>query len=242
MGVRCYIDNSPSDLMHRRGVHNPNKSEVAFMFSDKQARAYCREPIDRIPGFKEASESPKKYHIHHRFEEMGLSRQDLIEMGLLYNRPACELSFIDGREHNHIHTKMIPTDTLVNSQFKDGDVPKFTEEHRRHISEAKKGVKQSPEHILHVQEACAPIRATKEFRNKLHIAQERIWTSEKRAEHSDTIKNVWKTNSEYRNTLVKKATVQIHADLEEYKRYKANGGELSWKPFRSWIAKQRKSK
>ena len=72
--------------MHRRGVNNPNKLEVAFMFSKKQAVAYCCEPIDIIQGFKEATESLEKYHIHHRFEDMGLSRKDLMELGLLYNR------------------------------------------------------------------------------------------------------------------------------------------------------------
>lgn len=212
------------------------------MFSDKQARAYCCEPIEQIQGYAEAVESADKYHIHHRFEEMGLSRNDLMELGLLYNRPACELVFMNGREHNRIHSKIMPTDSLVSGQFKNGDIPEFTEDHRRHISEAKKGVKQSPEHTLHVKEACAPIRATQEFRDKLHKAQERIWSAEKRKEHAAIIKNLWETNTEYREAMTKKASACIHKDLEAYKQYKANGGELSWKPFRSLLAKQRKAK
>lgn len=212
------------------------------MFSTKQAQAYCCEPIDRIQGFLEASESKDRYHIHYRLEEMGLSRQDLIDMGLLYNRPACELVFMNGKEHNQMHTTVIPTDTYINSQFKDGNVPAFTEEHRRHISEAKKGVKQTQEHIDHNREACRKIRASKEFRDKLKQAQARVWTDEKRKEQSTTTKRVWETNEAFREDLKRKAFASIHRDLDAYKQYKANGGELSWKPFRSILAKQRKTK
>jgi len=212
------------------------------MFSMKQALAYCCEPLERIKGFKEASESSEKYHIHHRFEEMGLSRKDLIEMDLLYHRPACELVFMNGREHNAMHSSCDLSDAYKAILWKPGHVPAFTEAHRRHISEAQKGVKLSPEHIKHMMEALAPIRASKEFREKLSKAQIRRWTPERRAQQSATTHRVWETNTEFRETLTRKANISIHKDLEEYKKYKAAGGELSWKPFRSWLAKQRKSK
>lgn len=212
------------------------------MYSVKQAHAYCCEAITKIQGFVAASESPEKYHIHHRFEDMGLSRKDLIELGLLYHRPACELLFIEGREHNHRHSTEDLSEAYKDSLWKTGHIPNFTEEHRRHISVAKKGVKQTPEHTLHVKEACAPIRASKEFRDKLHNAQQRIWTPEKRAKQSETTRRTWETNSELRRNLEHKAKVCIQQDLEQYKQYKINGGELSWKPFRSWLAKQRKIK
>lgn len=212
------------------------------MFSVKQAKAYCCEPIEKIQGFKKASESLEKYHIHHRFEDMGLSRQDLIGMGLLYHRPACELIFIEGREHNRKHSMVDLSDAYKNALWKAGHIPDFTEEHRRHISEAKKGVKQTQEHIDHNREACRKTRASKEFKDKLKQAQARIWTEEKRKEHSATIKRVWETNVAYRENLKHKASINIHKDLDAYKQYKANGGELSWKPFRSMLAKQRKSK
>lgn len=212
------------------------------MFNSAMARMYCCDPIESIQGFKEALESSEKYHIHHRFEEMGLSQADLKELGMYYKRPACELIFMNGREHNTMHATLIPTDNLIKGQFKDGHIPEFTEEHRRHISEAKKGVKQTLEHTLHVVEACAPIRATKEFRDKLHKAQERIWTPEKRLQRSEDIKRLWATNEEYSEAIKKKSVAIIKRDLDEYRKYKSNGGELSWKPFRSWLAKQRKSK
>lgn len=212
------------------------------MFSMKQALAYCCEPLERIKGFKEASESSEKYHIHHRFEEMGLSRKDLIEMDLLYHRPACELVFMNGWEHNVMHSKLFPSDKYALARYQIGNVPAFTEAHRKHISEAKKGVKQTPEHTLHVVEACAPIRASKEFKEKMSKAQIRRWTPERRAQQSATTRRVWETNVEFRETLKRKANIIIHKDLEEYKKYKAAGGELSWKPFRAWLAKQRKSK
>ena len=212
------------------------------MFSTKQAQAYCCEPIDRIQGFLEASESKDRYHIHHRLEEMGLSRQDLIDMGLLYNRPACELVFMNGKEHNHRHSTIDLSDNILNSRFQAGHTPEFTEEHRRHISEAKKGVKQTSEHTAHVIAACKELRATKSFRDKLRDSQEKAWTPEKRNTQSSIVKKVWETNSNYRATLQKKAVASVHKDLEAYKQYKADGGELSWKPFRTMLAKQRKSK
>ena len=212
------------------------------MFNSAMARMYCCDPIESIQGFKEASESTEKYHIHHRFEEMGLSLADLKELGMYYNRPACELVFIEGREHNRKHSTTDLSDKYIQALWKKGHIPEFTEEHRRHISEAKKGVKQTPEHTLHVVEACAPIRATKEFRAKLHNAQERIWTQEKRKEQAGIIKNLWESNPEYRKTLTKKVAASIHRDLESYKQYKATGGKLSWKPFRSLLAQQRKAK
>lgn len=212
------------------------------MFNSKMAQRYCCEPIEKIQGFKEASESPEKYHVHHRFEEMGLSIVDLKELGMYYNRPVCELVFMNGQEHNKMHAKLIPTDSLINGQFKNGHIPEFTEMHRRHISEAKKGVKQTPEHTRHVVETCAFIRATKEYKDKQRKIQEQLWTPEKRSKQSETTRRVWATNTEFRENLKKKVTERIHRDLEEYRKYKSVGGELSWKPFRAWLAKQRKSK
>lgn len=212
------------------------------MFSEKQARAYCHEPIEKIQGFNEASKSTEKYHVHHRFEDMGLSRKDLISLGLLYNRPACELVFINGKQHNRNHSTYDLSDAYASSLFQRGHVPEFTEEHRRHISEAKKGVKQTKEHTAHVIEACREIRESPEFREKLKKAQAAAWTDEKRKKQSSSTKRVWETNADFRSAMTQKASVSIHRDLEEYKKYKANGGELSWKPFRSMLAKQRKSK
>lgn len=212
------------------------------MLNIKQAHKYCYESIELIQGFKEASESAEMYHVHHRFEDMGLSRKDLIELGLLYNRPACELMFIDGKEHNHRHSTYDLSEAYLKSLYQKGHIPKFTEAHRSHISEAKKGVKQSAEHTANVIKACKEIRASKEFRERLRNIQETIWTPEQRKKQSATIKHIWETNDAFRNTLKQKASKSIHKDLEAYKQYKANGGTLSWKPFRSWLAQQRKCK
>lgn len=203
------------------------------MLNIKQAHKYCYESIELIQGFKEASESAEMYHVHHRFEDMGLSRKDLIELGLLYNRPACELMFIDGKEHNRRHSTYDLSEAYLKSLYQKGHIPKFTEAHRSHISEAKKGVKQSAEHTANVIKACKEIRASKEFRERLRNIQETIWTPEQRKKQSATIKHIWETNNALRNTLKQKAFKSIHKDLEAYKQYKANGGTLSWKPFRS---------
>lgn len=212
------------------------------MFSESQATRYCCEPIEKIQGFQEASASTERYHIHHRFEEMGLYRKDLLALGLLYNRPACELIFIRGKEHNSNHSTYDLSEAYLKVLFKKGNIPEFTKEHRKHISESKKGVKQSPEHTANVIKACRKIRESQDYRNRLRVIQEKAGTTEKRNEQSSIIKNLWNNNQEYRKTLQAKAKSSVNKDLKIYKQYKANGGTLSWKPFRTWLAQQRKSK
>lgn len=212
------------------------------MFNSKMAQRYCCEPIESIQGFKAASESSEKYHIHHKFEEMGLSIVDLKELGMYYNRPACELVFMNGREHIRMHSTRDLSEAYKHILWKPGHVPEFTETHRRHISEAKKGVPVSDEHRAKISESCKRTKQTIEYKTKITEILKKSWTPERRSKQSETTRRVWATNAEFRENLKKKSSEMIHRDLEEYRKYKSVGGELSWKPFRAWLAKQRKSK
>ena len=81
----------------------------------------CCEDLTNIEGFIEAvndrSDIHSKYQnwvLHHRLEThdsdgnkrpVQLSADELKELGMYYNRPACELIFLTKAEHNKIHTE-----------------------------------------------------------------------------------------------------------------------------------------
>lgn len=73
----------------------------------KTATAYCREDICLIENYELAvNDHTQVWHCHHRKEtDEGLSRTQLIEMGLYYNRPASELIFLTEFEHHSLHMK-----------------------------------------------------------------------------------------------------------------------------------------
>lgn len=85
-----------------------------FMISKNTLETYCCESISNIENYKEAVSSEELYVCHHRNEiSMGLSRQDLIMLGLYWNRPASELIFMKNEDHTSIHHtgKTVTTET-----------------------------------------------------------------------------------------------------------------------------------
>lgn len=64
---------------------------------------YCKD-YEKIENYQEAISSPGTYVCHHRKEiDEGLSRKDLIKLGLCYNRPPEELIFLSVSEHSRLH-------------------------------------------------------------------------------------------------------------------------------------------
>ena len=69
---------------------------------------FCSEPLDKIEHYEEAlAENFKGWCIHHRREIQPdgtrVSRQELKDNGLYYDRPASELIFMRKREHHSLH-------------------------------------------------------------------------------------------------------------------------------------------
>lgn len=91
----------------------------------KSVKRYCMDPIDEIEGWFRAETQPGKFVLHHRLEEQGYSRKELISKGLYYNRPAEELVFLTRSEHQSLHAKS----------------ENLSKETREKQSEAKKGEK-----------------------------------------------------------------------------------------------------
>lgn len=93
------------------------------MIHNKNVRRFCSEPLTMIENYKEAvNDTEQSWHCHHRKEtDEGLSRKELIEMGLYYHRPASELIFLSSSEHRKLHANSM------------------SPEHRSKISAANKG-------------------------------------------------------------------------------------------------------
>lgn len=66
---------------------------------------FCCEDISLIENYDMAiSDKTKTWHCHHRLGiELNKSRDELKEMDLYYNRPACELIFLTDVEHKKLH-------------------------------------------------------------------------------------------------------------------------------------------
>ena len=95
------------------------------MINIKEAQKYCKEDISKIKNYDKAiSDNTQTWDLHHMTETWwNCSRQDLIDNECYYHRKACELIFLTHEEHTSLHKK--------------GKI--LSVEHRRKLSEAKKG-------------------------------------------------------------------------------------------------------
>lgn len=119
------------------------------MINIRQANSYCKDDISKIENYDKAiADTTQTWHLHHRLEltldgEFAHSRDELKRLGMYYNRPYFELIFMTNSEHVRLHYSTMTVDTRRKmAESRKGK--KFTEEHRRHISEAKKGEKHRP--------------------------------------------------------------------------------------------------
>ena len=72
--------------------------------SKRKVKRFCKE-FKNIENYLEAVDSSEKWDCHHRLEETGLSRKDLINNGMYYNRPTSELIFLTHEAHVSLHNK-----------------------------------------------------------------------------------------------------------------------------------------
>ena len=106
------------------------------MINEYAVKKYCNESLSLIENFDKAiADSNQMWHCHHR-RELETSRKELIKIGEYYNRPASELIFLTPFEHNSLHMKGKQSHWLGKHH---------TEEAKRKIAEARKGMKFSEE-------------------------------------------------------------------------------------------------
>ena len=74
------------------------------MIKEKNAKAYCSDDISLIENYNEAINSSEVWICHHRLGiDLGKGRDELIDMGLYFDRPASELQFLSRSEHIRLH-------------------------------------------------------------------------------------------------------------------------------------------
>jgi hypothetical protein len=82
------------------------------MIHEYNVKKYCCEDISKIENYEKAmNDATQVWDCHHKMEliETGAvvdcSRQDLVDWGIYYNRPADELIFLAHGEHQILHKK-----------------------------------------------------------------------------------------------------------------------------------------
>ena len=135
-------------------------------------KVVCRNP-ELIENYELAkADNFKGWVIHHRLETISTgavvtsTRQDLIDWGIYYDRPADELIYLTRAEHNKIHAAEIPEETRkrISNSLKGKNTwtkgnqtwwlgRHHTEEAKLKISKASTGRKHSIESRLKVSKA-----------------------------------------------------------------------------------------
>lgn len=120
---------------------------------------YCCEDISKIENYELAKKDDfKGWVIHHRLELVSTgavvdsAKQDLIDWGIYYHRPADELIFLTRTEHNKLHKAAMSKESK--RKISESNEGKFhSEEWKRHISESMRGKPLSEEHKRKLSEA-----------------------------------------------------------------------------------------
>lgn len=100
---------------------------INFYYANK----FCIDNVSLIENYELAKKDLlETWHIHHRREDEGFSKQELINLGLYYKRPASELIFLRHKEHMSLHMK---------GRISPMKGKHHSEETRVKMSESKKG-------------------------------------------------------------------------------------------------------
>lgn len=120
---------------------------------NRELKRYCCEDISLIENYEKAIASNELYHCHHRLEtDKCLSKTELIELKLYWNRPANELIFLTVSEHRKLHYKN-RNDKWKSPMTNQMEGKHLSEESRKKISKSNKGRIFSDEHIKHLSES-----------------------------------------------------------------------------------------
>lgn len=103
------------------------------MISIDKVKLYCCEDISLIENYEEAINSSDKWECHHKLG-LNKSKQELIDIGLYYDRPASELIFIKQSEHRALHNSILKTGKPAWNSGKTGI---YTEETRKSMGQKK---------------------------------------------------------------------------------------------------------
>lgn len=109
------------------------------MINEARLRKYCCDNISLIENYNEAvNDTTQRWQCHHKLEiTLHKTRQELIEMGLYYNRPASELIFLTHSEHSALHMSG-SRNPMYGKNFEDFMTDEAIKERCKKISESNK--------------------------------------------------------------------------------------------------------
>ena len=124
------------------------------MINEYYAKKFCCEDLSLIENYDKAiADATQTWHCHHRGEVLPCGRfsvSDLKKFGLYFNRPASELIFLTHSEHRSLHLKGVPLSEdhkkAISDAKKGVPIGPLSEDHKKAISDAKKGVPLSEDH------------------------------------------------------------------------------------------------
>ena len=134
------------------------------MINEARLRKYCCDNISLIENYNEAvNDTTQMWQCHHKLEiKLHKTSQELIEMGLYYNRPASELIILTEKNHKSLHYKS----GMSNFSTKYGkDHPMYG----KHHSEDTKQKMKKPKSEEHKQKLRGP--KSEEHKQKLSEVQ-----------------------------------------------------------------------
>lgn len=114
------------------------------MINNRVIHKICKDDISLIENYQKAIEDDTQtYCCHHRLGiELHLTRDELKQMDLYFNRPASELIFLTKTEHRQLHILYDNPMNNIESRQRISEKLKgrvFSEETRKKMSDAKKG-------------------------------------------------------------------------------------------------------
>lgn len=127
------------------------------MICKSQVKTYCCDDLSKIENYETAiNDNTQTYDCHHRLEthnsdgnarDVIITHDELVSLGVYYDRPASELIFLTRKEHNKVHEKyVISRSTSSEALYKNsihntGELNGFYGKH--HSNETKKMISES---------------------------------------------------------------------------------------------------
>ena len=140
-------------------------------------KQYCKEP-EKIENYEKAkADNFKGWHCHHRLEThtsdgerrpVDITVDELITLGMYYNRPASELIFLPASEHN-AYNKGKPKSAETRKKMSDAK-KNMSEETRKKMAESRKGKHHSEETRRKMAESKKGKHHSEEHKKKLSEA------------------------------------------------------------------------
>ena len=142
----------------------------------KNFEKYCTEP-ENIENYDKAKKNNfKGWDCHHRLEThnsdgerrlVGITKKELIALGIYYNRPAEELIFLTSREHSRLHRKGKCLSEETRNKMREAK-QNISEETRKKMSEAKQNISEETRNKM--REAKKGKHRSEETRKKIREA------------------------------------------------------------------------